>query len=73
MSHQEAWTSEAKVRVALQTSMPEPFRGPVLSLVHHATAPLEVLMETASNTCHSRFHPGEELDYSPTAEQKSKP
>ncbi|KAA0191435.1 hypothetical protein HAZT_HAZT000821, partial [Hyalella azteca] len=72
MSHQDAWTSEAKVRVLLQTQVPEPFRGPVLSLVHHSTCSLEQLVESASNCCYSMFHPGEEIEYKPD-EPKAKP
>ena len=72
MSHQDAWTSEAKVRVALQTAVPEPFRQPILQLVHHSTHPLDQLVEAASTACYTLYHPGEELDYRPVGEHKIK-
>ncbi|KAF2359943.1 Zinc finger PHD-finger [Trinorchestia longiramus] len=65
MSHQDAWTSEAKVRIMLQTQMPEPYRRPVLSLVHHSTSSLEQLVELSSSYCYAMYQIGEEIDYKP--------
>ncbi|KAK4314652.1 hypothetical protein Pmani_014070 [Petrolisthes manimaculis] len=61
LTHQEAWTSEAKVRILLSSSFPEVLLAPILGSIHHSTLPLDQLVETAFNLCHTRFHPGEEL------------
>ncbi|XP_071534206.1 tyrosine-protein kinase BAZ1B-like isoform X2 [Panulirus ornatus] len=61
LTHQEAWTSEAKVRVLLNSSFPMPLLPPILRTIHHSTLPLDQLVEAASALCYSRFHPGEEL------------
>ncbi|XP_042215473.1 tyrosine-protein kinase BAZ1B-like [Homarus americanus] len=61
LTHQEAWTSEAKVRVLLSSSFPTPLLPPILRTLHHSTLPLDQLVEAASGLCYSRFHPGEEL------------
>ncbi|KAK7073042.1 hypothetical protein SK128_003473 [Halocaridina rubra] len=61
MTHQEAWTSEAKVRVMLSSSFPPALLSPVLHCIHHSTQSLDQLVETASMLCNSRYHPGEEL------------
>jgi len=61
ISHKEAWVNEAKLKVQLDTSIGAPFRYPILSLVHHSTAPLEHLVESASATLYSQFYLGEEV------------
>ncbi|XP_045610367.2 tyrosine-protein kinase BAZ1B-like isoform X2 [Procambarus clarkii] len=61
LTHQEAWTSEAKIRILLSSSFPTPLLQPILRTLHHSTLPLDQLVEAAANLCYSRFHPGEEL------------
>ncbi|XP_037788836.1 tyrosine-protein kinase BAZ1B-like isoform X2 [Penaeus monodon] len=61
LTHQEAWTSEAKVRVLLNASFPSPLVKPLLQMIHHSTLPLDQLVEATSSLCYSRFHQGEEL------------
>ncbi|KAK3879937.1 hypothetical protein Pcinc_015531 [Petrolisthes cinctipes] len=61
LTHQEAWTSEADVRILLASSFPEVLLAPILDSIHLSTMPLDHLLETALNLCHTRFHPGEEL------------
>ncbi|ROT68291.1 putative tyrosine-protein kinase BAZ1B [Penaeus vannamei] len=61
LTHQEAWTSEAKVRVLLNASFPSPLLKPILQLIHHSTLPLDQLVEATSSLCYTRFHQGEEL------------
>ncbi|XP_053638911.1 tyrosine-protein kinase BAZ1B isoform X2 [Cherax quadricarinatus] len=61
LTHQEAWTSEAKVRVLLSSSFPTPLLPPILRTLHHSTLPLDQLVEAASTLCYTRFHHGEEL------------
>ncbi|XP_068214437.1 tyrosine-protein kinase BAZ1B-like isoform X2 [Palaemon carinicauda] len=63
LTHQEAWTSESKVRVMLSSSFPAPLWSPILHCIHHSTQPLDQLVETTSALCLSKFHPGEELTY----------
>lgn len=36
LTHQEAWTSEAKVRVLLNASFPSPLVKPLLQMIHHS-------------------------------------
>ncbi|XP_076045526.1 tyrosine-protein kinase BAZ1B-like isoform X2 [Oratosquilla oratoria] len=61
LTHQEAWTSEAKVRVMLSQTFPPALQKPILSQIHHSTSSLDQLVESTSLLCHTRFHPGEEV------------
>ncbi|XP_066950593.1 tyrosine-protein kinase BAZ1B-like isoform X2 [Macrobrachium rosenbergii] len=63
LTHQEAWTSESKVRVMLSSSFPAPLWSPILHCIHHSTQPLDQLVETTAALCLSKFHVGEELTY----------
>ena len=73
MTHSEAWMSELRVRQRLVSAVSEPFRYPILSMVHHSTSPLEHLVEAASAAFNSQFYPGEELEYRPTDNPPAKP
>ena len=61
LTHQEAWMSETKIRIAMESSVVEGLRRPILNLVHHSTSTLDELVDCGAAMLHSQFYVGEEL------------
>ena len=53
--------SEVKIRISLESVIPQAMRKSFLILIHHSTSPLDELVDKISTLCHSQFFLDEEV------------